>query len=341
MTQYPSQTPLHLHFETRRDKPPVFRMTERLVAEAAARAGAVAAELLLTVGEDCDDLAALRTASVLVTSNDVMRDPRFPLHGLAAAAPELRWIHIIGAGIEPLLPLDWMPAGVVLTNNSGVHVEKAREFATMALLMLNCRLPAMVWHQRRRQWHPIFTATLAGKTAIVIGLGDMGSTVARAAKRLGLHVVGVRRQAKPHRSADETVSVRQLDEVLPRADFVVVAAPLTPATRHLIGSRQLAMMKPDASLLNIGRAGVVDYAALCARLGERALAGAIIDVFDPEPLPADSALWDTPNLIITPHCSSDDVDRYIPLTLDLVFDNVKRLVAGKPLRNRIKPQHGY
>jgi phosphoglycerate dehydrogenase-like enzyme len=129
--------------------------------------------------------------------------------------------------------------------------------------------------------------------------------------------------------------------VLPRADFVLVAAPLTSRTKHLIGARELDLMKPGAGIVNIGRAGVIDYAALAERLRTGRIGGAILDVFDPEPLPVDSPLWDAPNLVVTPHCSSDDIRQYVPRTLDLVFDNLERLVAGKPLRCVVDPVLEY
>jgi phosphoglycerate dehydrogenase-like enzyme len=125
-----------------------------------------------------------------------------------------------------------------------------------------------------------------------------------------------------------------LDRLLPEADFVLVTAPLTPATRGLLGRRQLDLMKTEAGLINMGRAGIVDYEALVDKLTRGELAGAILDVFDPEPLPASSPLWRTPNLIMTPHCSSDAPD-YADRTLDLFFDNFRRYLARRPLRNMV------
>ena len=146
----------------------------------------------------------------------------------------------------------------------------------------------------------------------------------KAARRLGLHVLGVRRSGTPWRGVDEMVTPDRLAEVLPRADFVVVNAPLTPETQGLVGRTALSLMKPGAGLVNLARARVVDYEALAEKLRDGALSGAVLDVFDPEPLPADSGLWSTPNLIITPHVSSDDDARHAPLTMDLVFDNIRR-----------------
>ena len=331
---------MHIHFETRANKPSVFYMTPPLVKAAHKRAK-LGRAVRWTVGEDLKDLGWLATAEGLVTGNDIITDKTFPKATLAKAAPNLRWIHIIGAGIEPLLPLDWLPKQVTLTNNSGVHVQKTGEFATMALLALCARLPEMVNNQRQAKWAPIFTPSIAGKTVLVVGLGDMGGAAARSAKRLGMRVLGMRRNARPHRHADAMLPLSQLHKGLAQADFVLVATPLTPDTHHLIDARALAAMKTGAGLINVGRAGVVDYGELAKALTSGKLSGAILDVFDPEPLPSSSPLWQVPNLIITPHCSSDDLDHYLPLTLDLAFANVARLRDGKRLRNAVDPATGY
>ena len=331
---------MHIHFETRADKPSVFHMTPPLVQAAHKRAG-LGRGVRWTVGEDLRDLGWLATADGLVTGNDIITDRTFPRATLAEAAPNLRWIHIIGAGIEPLLPLDWLPRQVTLTNNSGVHVQKTGEFAAMALLALCARLPEMVNNQQRAKWAPIFTPSIAGKTLLVVGLGDMGGAAAKAAKRLSMRVLGLRRKVRPHRHADAMLPLGQLHKGLAQADFVLVAAPLTPDTHHLIDARAIAAMKNGAGLINVGRAGVVDYAGLARALRSGKLSGAILDVFDPEPLPASSPLWKVPNLIITPHCSSDDLDHYLPLTLDLAFANVARLRDGKRLKNAVDPATGY
>jgi phosphoglycerate dehydrogenase-like enzyme len=133
----------------------------------------------------------------------------------------------------------------------------------------------------------------------------------------------------------------ELEKILPLADIVLVSVPLTAETRQLIGKRELDLMKREAGLINMARARVVDYDALADKLARGELSGAILDVFDPEPLPADSPLWATPNLVLTPHVSSDDASQYIPRTLDLVFANVARVLAGRPLKNRVRREREY
>jgi phosphoglycerate dehydrogenase-like enzyme len=330
---------MHLRFETRPNKPSVFRFTQALIDAAQARSGL--ADMRVSLGEDLRDLGWISDADGLVASNDIIRDPSFPLRELEAAAPRLRWIHIIGAGIEPLLPLDWLSPGMVLTNNSGIHVEKIREAATMALLMLNARIPEIVTNQRHARWDQIFTPRIAGKTALVIGVGDMGAAAAGAAKALGLRVVGVRRSGAPHPVVDRMVPVTGLDSVLPEADFVVLATPLTPETQNLLDRRRIGLMKQGAGLFNIGRAGSLDHDALVEALGHGALSGAVLDVHDPEPLPESSPLWHAENVVLTPHVTSDDLDDYLPKTFDLVFANAARLMRGERLVNVVDPARGY
>ena len=131
-----------------------------------------------------------------------------------------------------------------------------------------------------------------------------------------------------------------LDEVLSEADFVFVSTPMTPETENLISAERLDAMKPTAGIINVGRAGVIDYGHLARKLEDGSLGGAILDVFDPEPLPADSPLWSTRNLVVTPHVSADDGASYVPLTLDLFFRNMERYIAGEPLLNQVRPEFG-
>ncbi len=333
----PPDKPL-IHFETLSDRPRVFRMTEALISAAKARNKM---NTPTSIGEDLRDLSWLSNAVGLVTHNDVLISPKFPLRELCAFAPKLRWIHITGAGIEPLLPLDWLPQQTVLTNNSGVHADKIRESSAMMLLMLNSRVPTIVSNQRNARWEQIFSPAIRGKTVLIIGVGDMGGAAAQAARQLGLRILGVRRSGTPHTDVDQMFRTDDLDMALPLADFVLLAAPLTPETKLLIDKRRIRLMKPGAGLINIGRAGLVDYAALEDALCEGRLSGAVLDVYDPEPLPPSSPLWMLNNLIIMPHVTSDDEEQYLPKSFDLVFENVRRLTAGKQLLNVVDPELGY
>ena len=287
------------------------------------------------------DLSWLSKAVELVISNDLLVDPKFPRQDLANVAPHLRWIHIIGAGIEPLLPLDWLPAHITLTNNSGVHATKVRELALMMLLMVHARVPTIVGNQRKSHWQQIFTPGIAGRVVLIIGVGDMGGAVASAARDLKLKVLGVRRNGAPHPSVDEMYRPDQLDAVLPRDDIVALAAPLTSDTAAMIDSRRFQLMKDGAGFINIGRAGSVDQAAFLAALNNGKISSAVIDVYDREPLPADLPLWTANNVIMMPHVTADDEDQYLPKTFDLALENYVRLQNGMNLLNVVDRERGY
>jgi phosphoglycerate dehydrogenase-like enzyme len=169
----------------------------------------------------------------------------------------------------------------------------------------------------------------------------LGGAGAKKVQALGVHVIGVNRSGRAVDGCDEVVTTADLETVLPKADYLLIATPDTPETRGLLTRERLNLMKPSAGLINIGREAVMDYDALCDKLKEGSLAGAILDVFDPEPIAKDSRLWNTKNLIITPHVSADDGDAYVPMTLGLFFQNMELFLAGKPLLNPIDPKLGY
>jgi phosphoglycerate dehydrogenase-like enzyme len=211
----------------------------------------------------------------------------------------------------------------------------------MMLLMLNARIPAMMTNQYKAKWEQIFTSTIRGRTVLIVGVGEMGGAIAAAARGLGLRVLGVRREGAPHEAVDQMYRSDQLDSTLPLADFLVLAAPLTKQTTALIDRRRFRMLRRGVGLLNVARAGLVDHQALIAALRDGMVSSAIIDVHDPEPLPAESPLWHVPNLFLMPHVSSDDEDRYLPRTLDLVCENMRRLSTGQPLLNMVDPTREY
>ena len=313
----------------------VFTITRERFDAAAAQHPQVARQLDVCIDWDLDHFeSSMRTAEVLVTWD-------LPTANLAGVAPNLRLIHIIGAGVEHLCPMDWVPAGVTVANNRGAHADKAGEYGLMAVLMLHNHLPAIIDNQRRVHWESLYSTPIAGKTLLVIGTGSIGAAVARRCRALGIRVLGVSRHGRALDAVDEMHTPGALDELLPRADFVFLATPLTPETRNLLDARRQKLMKPGAGIVNVGRAATADYEALAANLRGGHLSGAILDVFDPEPLPPGSPLWSVPNLVLTPHVSADDGDAYVALTLELVFRNLERLLEGKPLVNVVRPELGY
>jgi glyoxylate/hydroxypyruvate reductase A len=325
---------IHMHVDNDTSLDEVFEVTPARIRDALKKFPHLKSRLRITLEDDGHRLDEhLRTADVLFGWN-------FDRRNLAERAPRLRWIHAPGAGINHFLPFDWLPENVVFTNNRGIHGSRAHEYAIMAILMLNNRVPQMVTHQRAGRWQQEFNSGIEGKTLLVIGVGSVGSGIAKWAKRFGMKVIGIRRTGKPRPFVDEMHTPGSLKKLLPKADFVAVSTPATSQTRQMLGAAELALLKKGAGLLNYSRAALVDYEALRQRL-EKGELSAVLDVFDPEPLPADSPLWNTPNLIITPHCSSDDTERYTPKTLELVFRQMERFMAGKRLTNVVDPKLEY
>jgi phosphoglycerate dehydrogenase-like enzyme len=228
----------------------------------------------------------------------------------------------------------------VLTN-SGAHVPKAAQSALMALLMINARLPELNTCQRQRKWNRIFTSTLEGKTLLIVGVGAIGAGAAAYAKQFGMNVIGTRRSGAAQPNVDEMHTPDALHSLLPRADIVLVNTALTPDTRFIMGEKEFGLMRKGAGFINMSRGGLVDPAALDKALRSGQLSGAVIDVTYPEPPPEDWPYWDTPNLIITPHVLSDDIDNYVPRTLDLFFNNLRSFFDGKPLTNQVDLGRNY
>lgn len=307
-----------------------------------------AKEISHALRDDADLLARVETTVSLgeeglyeeVPRADIVVAYRYPHREVMAQAPQLKWIHQVGAGVEHLLPLDWLSDDVILTNSRGAHAQKAGEFVACALLMLNNFMPLHATNQRKKKWDQVFSDCIDGKTLVVVGTGNMGMAGAQRAKTLGLRVIGVNRGGTPQPGLDSVYPVAELDEVLPLADFVLLATPLTDATTGLLSDARLELLKPGAGLINLSRAGVVDYDSLVERLSDGRLSGAVLDVFDPEPLPATSPLWTCDNLVITPHVSSDSLD-YMERVLEIFAANLRRLVDGQPLENPVVRGQGY
>jgi phosphoglycerate dehydrogenase-like enzyme len=285
-------------------------------------------------GDDPASLeASLPEADILLLSGNI------DLGRLKERAPRLRWIQSCSAGVEKVAPS--IPVGITLTNASGVHGPRGGEYGMTAVLMLNSRVPAFVNNQQAARWEQIHTTPLKGKTLVLLGVGAIGGEVARLAKRFGMRVLGVTRGGKPHKSVDRVYRTKQLAQALPKADFVLSTLPLTPETNGLVSRAMLDLLLPRAGVVNLGRGRVMDYDALMDKLHKGELAGAVLDVFYEEPLPADSPLWSTPNLIISPHCAVDDESVYVERCLDIFFGNLRRFLAGGPLNNVVDTRLGY
>jgi glyoxylate/hydroxypyruvate reductase A len=326
---------MRIHIQNPADDP-LFMFSRAMWDEAAARAADVGGGHTVTLGDtDAEFASGIAEAEALVTELGVVVD-RFP-----CPAPHLKILFLTNAGLDKLAPFDWLPPGLMLLNNSGVHADKAGEFGLMSLLMLANRVPEMVTHQRAGAWHKLWGRPVSGRQVTVIGLGSLGGAVAAQATRFGMHVTGIRTRPEPHPGCAEVVATADLDRVLPGTEFLVLACPLTDATRNLMDRRRLQSLPPGAGLVNIGRGALVDQDALCDLLGSGHLSGAVCDVFQPEPIPPNHRLWTTPNLIISPHTSVDDPATYNPRSLDIFFDNLRALRDGRRPPNLFDVARGY
>ena len=311
-----------------------FGVTPQQWQDAVSRAGAAGLEA--SFANDPAGLAAgLHGATALVSPVSEVYG-RFPL-----AAPDLKMIFCLSAGLDKLAPFDWLPPGVALLNNRGAHGAKAGEFAIMALLMLATHMPQFAAAQQAQRWEKHFGAVLRGRRLTVVGLGSLGGSSAKAAALFGMDITGVRSGTGPHAACTRVVTTDQLDTVLPTTEFLLLACPLTPATQGLLDRRRLGLLPHGAKLVNIGRGGLVDQDAVCDALDSGALGGAVLDVFTPEPVPSGHRLWTTRNLVMTPHVSSDDPATYNPLSLDLFLANLAAMQEGRAMPNQVDVTKGY
>ena len=265
-------------------------------------------------------------------------------------AQQLRWVQCPAVGVSHLLYPEMVRSHVVITNARGVRARAIAEHVLGVTIALARRFHTAIRHQVAHEWsqdplendpvHPI--RTLYGCRLGIVGLGSIGMEIAKVCAAFGFRVSAIRRRveiAAPD-YVDELLPPGRLHELLARSDVVVLAAPLTPETRAMIGSRELSTMKRDALLVNIGRGALVDDEALIDALMNGRLAGAALDVFTEEPLERSSRYWDLPNVLVTPHTSGALQDYWTPL-VDLFANNLRRFEGGQPMLNVVDKQAGY
>lgn len=287
-----------------------FARTYAAELNAAVAASGIACELLLLPEDPEARLAPadLERAEIAFFSLDIFPRLSRGFFAATAAAPNLKWVHVFNAGVDNPVFKALIDRGVRLTTSSGSTAKPIAQTAIGGMLMLARRFPQWAESQRRHAWEPIradFPPDLDTQTLVVLGVGAIGNEIARLAQAIGLRVIGVRRS--PLRSddhVDEMVSPAQLHNVLPEASWLALACPLTAETRGIIGAAELALMPRGAHLINIARGEVVDEPAMIGALRSGQLGGAYLDVVSVEPLPAESPLWDLPNVIISPHNSA-------------------------------------
>jgi len=254
-------------------------------------------------------------------------------------APALKWLHVFNAGVDHPIYTEMLQRGMRLTTSAGSTAVPIAQTAVTGLLMLARNFPRWLKGQTERRWDPMrvpdFPRDLVGQTALVLGLGSIGAEIARLVRTLGLKVIGVRRSPqRPQDPVDELHQPQQLAALLPRADWLIIASPLTADTRGLIDAGMLARLPKGAHVINIARGEIIDQTALIAALRERRLGGAYLDVFDKEPLVADSPLWDLPNVLISPH-NSAAAQGNVERVYQMFVANLERWQQGKALINEV------
>lgn len=260
------------------------------------------------------------------------------------AAPRLKWFQAINAGIEGMDRAGLLTRGFTVTTAAGLAAGGIAEYALGTMIMLAKNLHVMVRAQQDHRWERgDRMVELSGKTVGILGLGEIGRETARRARAFGMHIIASRRTAVPGATdpdCDELLPYSEIDSLLARADFLVVAVPLTAETKHMLGEAQLARMKPGSFVVNVARGAVFDQAALTTALASGRLGGAALDVFDPEPLASDDPLWGLPNVIVTPHISGS-VEGYTEKAVTIFTANLERYLAGQPLAHEARPELGY
>ncbi len=257
-------------------------------------------------------------------------------------APQLRWIQASSAGIGQFVKrynYDTRLPNTVITTSSGIHARPLAEFCIMAMLMHYKQALPMIRNQQRHRWERFAGTDLEGQTLAIVGLGHIGTEVAKMACSLGMRVIGTNADPPPD-CVDQFFPPERLHDMLPLADSLVLCLPHTPRTEKMIGKTELDLLKPGAYLINIARGAVIDEPALLEALRAGRLGGAALDVFDEEPLPESSPFWEMENVLVNPHSASTS-DRENERLTDLFCENLDRFLEGKSLRNVLIPERYY
>jgi len=261
------------------------------------------------------------------------------------AATQLKWVHSLSAGVEKLMFPAFANSAVPLTNARGVFKRSLAEFVVLGMLYFTKRVRRLVDNQRANKWDNFYTEFINNKVMGIVGFGEIGRECALLAKPLGVKIYATRRN--PGKSSSDAVLDKifpadKLHDMLHEVDFVVAAAPLTPETRHLVSTAAFAAMKPTAIVMNVGRGPVIHETALIQALQANKIAGAALDVFEVEPLPAESPLWAMENVLISPHCTDRTVNPdWLDLSMQCFVENFWRFTKGEALENVVDKKAGY
>jgi phosphoglycerate dehydrogenase-like enzyme len=301
-----------------------------------------------------DDLAALAGIETFIARSvaeavemavDMDAAVGFHQPEFVEAAPKLRWIQMLSTGINNL-PFELVRQRGIIVTNAGSYGPNMADHVMAFMLMLSRKIPQILRLQAKDKWARPDTVPdpgeLSGQTLLIVGLGGIGIETAKRAAAFGMRVVATKRQvdgAAPD-FVDEVHPAEALHDLLPSADWINVSVPFTTATQGLIGDREFDLMRRGVHILCLARGGIIDTAALLRALDSGKVAGAGLDVTDPEPLPDDHPLWDYPNVVITPHVSGYATTAHRRLR-DVIVDNAERFLRGEPLRNTVDLEHRY
>ncbi|MFL6415556.1 MAG: D-2-hydroxyacid dehydrogenase [Bryobacteraceae bacterium] len=298
----------------------------------------------VVIGNDVPSLAKhAGEAEIVVYGGIVGR--AFSFTDLWPLLKNVRWIHSLSAGVEKLLFPELIESPVVVTNARGVFKRPLAEFAVLGILYFYKEVRRLIENQRSKHWDDFMVDQLPERIMGVVGYGEIGRECAALAKPLGMKVYAIRRN--PERSSSDALLDRifpssALNEMLSQVDVVVASAPLTPETHHMLSDAQFAAMKPTSLVINVGRGPVVDEAALIRALQDKKIAAAALDVFEHEPLPESSPLWDMPNVLISPHCTDRTRNPdWLDSTVLAFIENFNRFIKGQELLNVVDKKAGY
>jgi len=268
--------------------------------------------------------------------------PRDLLRAAFLACRNVRWVHSRSAGLDRILFPELVGSAVPLTNGSGVFSASLGEFALGAILYFAKDFRRMLRNQEAGRWEQFDVDEISGQTVGIVGYGDIGRAVASRAHAMGMKVLALKRH--PPASTDPLVdrfyASRELDSMLAASDFVVVCAPLTRETHHMVSDAALAAMKPNVVVINIGRGPVIDQAALVRALTQNKIRGAALDVFEQEPIPPEDPIWKLPNIFISPHCADHTRD-WLDQAMRFFLEEYERFRTGQPLKNVVEKHLGY
>lgn len=297
---------------------------------------------VLVMAETQGDNSKQKELDAILADTEVIFGFIPPLN-IITRAPKLKWFQATSAGVDRHQDTEIWRSNVIITGVSGIHATPIGEFVLGLMLMFAKNTPLAFKMMQTHEWTRYHSGTLRGKTVGIIGLGHIGAEVARLSKAFGMQVIATRYSAKASSKAknvDRLLPASQMKDLLAGSDYVVLTLPLTPRTRHIISDVEFKTMKSTACIINIGRGSLIDPEALIRALDKKLIAGAGLDVTEPEPLPKDSRLWDFDNVILSPHISGGMED-YMLRATELFCENLKRYLSGKQLLNVVDRSKGY